>query len=426
MWDHCFDGESKKVPVTLWRTPTDVSSVASRMPRLDPGTYGSVASEATPLVKRGSGSWWDWRRSAVVALVAFFLVIFAVATRSRDYVPSVSPAALGDETFGRALVGVLTSEGLGVNYATIIDYECLARMTGRKLVLVPLVTEHFDYVPIDLAELLHIEGGALVPLSQAPDDILERAWDDYGDSEGSSSGWVQGGTFLATNSYFAQSRGPWATPERTEWQCGAGADSQPCVEDLASQVAARADDEIVTVFSDANFCSLANGGASQATLRPPEKIYEAWVAATKPYFQKGSGLSTLHWRRGDRCTAKDARFPGKRDPACADLDQTPVPEMCESHAHLYVATDDLDDDFHAALSKAGCLTFPQVFGDVGVTDAFGSLLLDLITMAKRTEKTFFIFGSSTENGMLSELMAAEGNPVKIKEITPEGPTPVAF
>ena len=100
--------------------------------------------------------------------------------------------------------------------------------------------------------------------------------------------------------------------------------------------------------------------------------------------------------------------------------------MCESHAPLYVATDDLDDDFHAALSKAGCLTFPQVFGDVGVTDAFGSLLLDLITMAKRTEKTFFFFGSSTENGMLSELIAAEGNPVKIKEITPQGPTPVAF
>ena len=362
----------------------------------------------------------------MAVLIAVFLATFAVAARFRDYVPSVSPAALGDETFGRVLVGVLNLEGLGVNYATAIGYECLARMTGRKLVLVPLVTEHFDYVPIDLAELLHIKGGALVPLSQAPDDILERAWDDYGDSEGSSSGWVQGGTFKATNSYFAQSRGPWATPKRTEWQCGAGADSQPCVEDLASQVAARADDKIVTVFSDANFCSLANGGASQATLRPPEKIYEAWVAATEPYFQKGSGLSTLHWRRGDRCTAKDARFPGKRDPACADLDQTPVPEMCESHAPLYVATDDLDDDFQAALSKAGCLTFPQVFGDVGVTDAFGSLLLDVITMAKRTEKTFFFFGSSTENGMLSELIAAEGNPVKIKEITPEGPTPVAL
>ena len=23
MWDHCFDGESKTVPVILWRTPTE-------------------------------------------------------------------------------------------------------------------------------------------------------------------------------------------------------------------------------------------------------------------------------------------------------------------------------------------------------------------------------------------------------------------
>ena len=388
------------------------------MSRLDPSTYGSVASEATPLVKRGSGSWWDWRRSVVAALMAVVLATFAVATRFRDYVPSVSTAALGDETTDRLLVGVLTSEGMGVNYATIIEYECLARMTGRKLVLVPLVTEHFDFVPIDLAEIFHIEGGALMPLKEAPDGIMDSVWASYGDPGTGTSGWVQGGTFSASNSYFAQSWGPWATAERTVWPCGA--DSQPCVEDLASQVTARADDEIVTVFSDAHFCSLANEGASQATLRPPEKIHREWVAATEPFFQRGSGLSTLHWRRGDRCTAGDARFPGKVDPACAHLHETIVPELCESHAPLYVATDDFEDDFQAALLEAGCFTFPQVFGDVGVTDAFGSFMLDITTMAKRTEKIFFLFGSSTENRMLSLLIAAEGNPVKMIEITTEG------
>ena len=350
--------------------------------------------------------------------MAVVLATFAVATRFRDYVPSVSTAALGNETTDRLLVGVLTSEGMGVNYATIIEYECLARMTGRKLVLVPLVTEHFDFVPIDLAEIFHIEGGALMPLQEAPDDILEKVWASYGDPGTGTSGWVQGGTFSASNSYFAQSWGPWATAERTVWPCGA--DSQPCVEDLASQVTARADDEIVTVFSDAHFCSLANEGASQATLRPPEKIHREWVAATEPFFQRGSGLSTLHWRRGDRCTAGDARFPGKVDPACAHLHETIVPELCESHAPLYVATDDFEDDFQAALLEAGCFTFPQVFGDVGVTDAFGSFMLDITTMAKRTEKIFFLFGSSTENRMLSLLIAAEGNPVKMIEITTEG------
>ena len=350
--------------------------------------------------------------------MAVVLATFAVATRFRDYVPSVSTAALGNETTDRLLVGVLNFEGMGVNYATTIGYECLARMTGRKLVLVPLVTEHFDFVPIDLAEIFHIEGGALMPLQEAPDDILEKVWASYGDPGTGTSGWVQGGTFSASNSYFAQSWGPWATAERTVWPCGA--DSQPCVEDLASQVTARADDEIVTVFSDAHFCSLANEGASQATLRPPEKIHREWVAATEPFFQRGSGLSTLHWRRGDRCTAGDARFPGKVDPACAHLHETIVPELCESHAPLYVATDDFEDDFQAALLEAGCFTFPQVFGDVGVTDAFGSFMLDITTMAKRTEKIFFLFGSSTENRMLSLLIAAEGNPVKMIEITTEG------
>ena len=350
--------------------------------------------------------------------MAVVLATFAVATRFRDYVPSVSTAALGNETTDRLLVGVLNFEGMGVNYATTIGYECLARMTGRKLVLVPLVTEHFDFVPIDLAEIFHIEGGALMPLKEAPDGIMDSVWASYGDPGTGTSGWVQGGTFSASNSYFAQSWGPWATAERTVWPCGA--DSQPCVEDLASQVTARADDEIVTVFSDAHFCSLANEGASQATLRPPEKIHREWVAATEPFFQRGSGLSTLHWRRGDRCTAGDARFPGKVDPACAHLHETIVPELCESHAPLYVATDDFEDDFQAALLEAGCFTFPQVFGDVGVTDAFGSFMLDITTMAKRTEKIFFLFGSSTENRMLSLLIAAEGNPVKMIEITTEG------
>ena len=154
----------------------------------------------------------------------------------------------------------------------------------------------------------------------------------------------------------------------------------------------------MTVFSDAHFCSLANEGASQATLRPPEKIHREWVAATEPFFQRGSGLSTLHWRRGDRCTAGDARFPGKVDPACAHLHETSVPELCESHAPLYVATDDFDDDFQAALLEAGCFTFPQVFGDVGVTDAFGSFMLDITTMAKRTEKIFFSSAPARRTG----------------------------
>ena len=200
----------------------DGSSVASRMSRLDPSTYGSVASEATPLVKRGSGSWWDWRRSVVAALMAVVLATFAVATRFRDYVPSVSTAALGDETTDRLLVGVLTSEGMGVNYATIIEYECLARMTGRKLVLVPLVTEHFDFVPIDLAEIFHIEGGALMPLKEAPDGIMDSVWASYGDPGTGTNGWVQGGTFSASICTLRSRGGPWATAERTVWPCRRG------------------------------------------------------------------------------------------------------------------------------------------------------------------------------------------------------------
>ena len=129
----------------------------------------------------------------------------------------------------------------------------------------------------------------------------------------------------------------------------------------------------------------------------------------------------MHWRRGDRCTKKQiSRDRERREFPCSDPYETIVPELCKSHAPLYVATDDFDDDFQAALLEAGCFTFPQVFGDVGVTDAFGSFMLDITTMAKRTEKIFFLFGSSTENRMLSLLIAAEGNPVKMIEITTEG------
>ena len=129
----------------------------------------------------------------MAALMAVVLATFAVATRFRDYVPSVSTAALGDETTDRLLVGVLNFEGKCVNYATTIGYECLARMTGRKLVLVPLVTEHFDNVPIDLAEIFHIEGGALMPLKEAPDGIMDSVWASYGDPGTGTNGWVQGG-----------------------------------------------------------------------------------------------------------------------------------------------------------------------------------------------------------------------------------------
>ena len=59
----------------------------------------------------------------MAALMAVVLATFAVATRFRDYVPSVSTAALGDETTDRLLVGVLNFEGMGVNYATTIGYH---------------------------------------------------------------------------------------------------------------------------------------------------------------------------------------------------------------------------------------------------------------------------------------------------------------
>ena len=382
--------------------------------------YGSVASEATPLVKRGSGSWWDWRRSAVAVFIAVFLATFAVAARFRDYVPSVSPAALGDESFGRVLVGVLNLEGLGVNYATAIGYECLARMTGRKLVLVPLVTEHFDYVPIDLAEVFHIKGGALVPLKEAPDGIMDRVWASYGDPGTGTNDWVQGGSFNTSTFYFRDVESE-AQAYRTELPCGTN--EIPCIERVARRVTAKSDDEIVTVFSDAKFCLLREGGAIRGTLSPPDSILDAWADAVKPHIPIGSGLSTLHWRRGDRCTKKQISDDREgREFPCSDVHETPVPEMCKSHAPLYVATDDLDDDFQAALSKAGCPTFPQVFGDVGVTDAFEAFILDVITMAKRTEKTFFILGASTDNLMLDDFMHAAGLNPEVKEITSDGMT----
>ena len=387
------------------------------MPRLDSGTYGSVVSEVTALQKGDVGSSWDWRRPSLVVSLALFLAALVAVIRFHDHELSLPAATLDDESFGRALIGVLTHEGLGVAFHTVIHYECLARMTGRKLVLVPLVSEHFDLVPIDLGEIIHVEGGTLVPLTQAPDNILDKAWDQYVNGE-----WVRGGDFPVDNTYYTLSRGGSATIERTVWQCGE--DSRPCAKEQISQVTAKADDPIVTVFAQGDFCTLLDVGMPQTTLWPPDNIYNVWVAATEPHFKKGSGLSTLHWRRGDRCTKKQI-FEDRegREFPCSDVHETPVPEMCKSHAPLYVATDDFDDDFQAALLNAGCLTFPQVFGDVGVTDAFGLFMLDIMTIAKRTEKKFFVLGGSTDNAMMMRLQAAMGYPIQAEEITPEGLIP---
>ena len=81
--------------------------------------------------------------------------------------------------------------------------------------------------------------------------------------------------------------------------------------------------------------------------------------------------------------------------------------MCDKNRPLYIATDDFDPDFQAAIVKAGCLSYPQVFGNVGVTDAFGSFLLDILTMTLRTERTFFVLGGSSDNGMISQLQEFE-------------------
>jgi hypothetical protein len=67
-----------------------------------------------------------------------------------------------------------------------------------------------------------------------------------------------------------------------------------------------------------------------------------------------------------------------------------------------------------------------VFGNTGVNDAFGSFLLDIMTMSMRTERTFFVLGGSSDNPMLAELQDALGTPVPVKEITPTGSVPVSM
>ena len=67
-----------------------------------------------------------------------------------------------------------------------------------------------------------------------------------------------------------------------------------------------------------------------------------------------------------------------------------------------------------------------MFGNIGVTDAFGSFLLDILTMTLRTERTFFVLGGSSDNGMISQLQEFEaGAPVESKEIAPEGAVPIS-
>jgi hypothetical protein len=100
--------------------------------------------------------------------------------------------------------------------------------------------------------------------------------------------------------------------------------------------------------------------------------------------------------------------------------------MCADNRPLYIATDDFDPDFQASLLRAGCFTYPQVFGNTGVNDAFGSFLLDIMTMSMRTERTFFVLGGSSDNPMLAELQDALGTPVPVKEITPTGSVPVSM
>ena len=161
------------------------------MTRADASSYKSMVSENTPLLERGAGSWWDRHRTPLVAsaLLLFTAIVFVVGVRfgagtsaalgdSSGMVPMISP--IGNEEFGRTLVGVLGTEGLGIAYQTMVNYECLARRLGRRLVMVPLVTEHFDDVPLDLAELFQFDDGDMVPLSQAPHDIMARVWTQYG------------------------------------------------------------------------------------------------------------------------------------------------------------------------------------------------------------------------------------------------------
>ena len=436
---------------TLFPEPIVLRSRHTPMPRADPTAYKSMVSESTPLLERGAGSWWDWRRSTAVAtavLLVTALVVAVLGARSSGFrigtaaapvgdssgmEPMISP--IGDGEFGRTLVGVLGTEGLGVAYQTMLNYECLARRLGRKLVLVPLVTSHFDNVPIDLAELFQFDDGQLVPLAQAPHDIMARVWKQYGDGEATNQ-WIRGGSYGAASVYFGKYLP--GVPKGSVAKRGViltcpADDEMPCVEGLASQAQANDDEELVTVFSDAHFCGIDGGAAgaigspAAVKMNPPNEIYQRWLAATQPHFPEGSGLSTLHWRRGDMCTqAQITADPNGREFACADFEQTPIPAMCDKNRPLYIATDDFDPDFQAAIVKAGCLSYPQVFGNVGVTDAFGSFLLDILTMTLRTERTFFVLGGSSDNGMISQLQEFEaGAPVESKEIAPEGAVPIS-
>ena len=184
------------------------------MTRADASSYKSMVSENTPLLERGAGSWWDRHRTPLVAsaLLLFTAIVFVVGVRfgagtsaalgdSSGMVPMISP--IGNEEFGRTLVGVLGTEGLGIAYQTMVNYECLARRLGRRLVMVPLVTEHFDDVPLDLAELFQFDDGDMVPLSQAPHDIMARVWTQYGNGE-STNQWVHGGSYGAASVYFSK------------------------------------------------------------------------------------------------------------------------------------------------------------------------------------------------------------------------------
>ena len=185
------------------------------MTRADASSYKSMVSENTPLLERGAGSWWDRHRTPLVAsALLFFTAIISVAVGVRfgagtsaalgdssGMVPMISP--IGNEEFGRTLVGVLGTEGLGIAYQTMVNYECLARRLGRRLVMVPLVTEHFDDVPLDLAELFQFDDGDMVPLSQAPHDIMARVWTQYGNGE-STNQWVHGGSYGAASVYFGK------------------------------------------------------------------------------------------------------------------------------------------------------------------------------------------------------------------------------
>ena len=215
LWLSREKGVGDTSQTTLFADSFRAPSPSLSMTRADASSYKSMVSENTPLLERGAGSWWDRHRTPLVAsaLLLFTAIIsVAVGVRfgagtsaalgdSRGMVPMISP--IGNEEFGRTLVGVLGTEGLGIAYQTMVNYECLARRLGRRLVMVPLVTEHFDDVPLDLAELFQFDDGDMVPLSQAPHDIMARVWTQYGNGE-STNQWVHGGSYGAASVYFSK------------------------------------------------------------------------------------------------------------------------------------------------------------------------------------------------------------------------------